>query len=80
MGWTRAANFALAIVILLAGLGVWKTFGGDIGSGGNEDPPTAPGLAMQPSTPETSEIPAIVPSPIATPQAAFACDFRADIP
>jgi hypothetical protein len=79
-GWTRAANIALAIVILLAGLGVWKTFGGDLGSGGNDDPPTVPGLALQPSTPETSEIPAIVPSPVATPEPITACDLSADTP
>jgi hypothetical protein len=82
MAWSHAANIALAALVILAGLGVWRVFGGDFGSGGGgtDDPTMIPGVAMQPSTPETIEAPAVVPSPVATPAPITACDLSGDIP
>lgn len=83
MMWSSAANIALVLLILLAGFGTWRVFDGasSFGGGGDDGPPTVPGLAMQPSTPEQREAPLVVaPSPEATPEPFTACDLSSDIP
>ena len=76
MAWSHAANIALAALVILAGFGIWRVFDGDFGTGGggNDDPATIPGVAMQPSTRETITAPAATPAPIT------ACDLSGDIP
>ncbi|MEJ7900851.1 MAG: hypothetical protein WKF63_03345 [Thermomicrobiales bacterium] len=79
-GWSGFANATLAVVILLAGFGVWRVYDGMNASGPADPEGTVPGLAMQPATPEPTELPAVVAPPVSTPAPSSACDFRADIP
>lgn len=74
--WMGTANIALALLIVLAGVGVWRGLGGFGSSGNGGDEPTRiPGVAMQPATPETETAPeAATPAPIT------ACDLSGDIP
>lgn len=71
------ANATLALLVILAGLGIWQVYDGLDRS----TPPTTPdgsvpGLAMQPATPEATE----TPPAITIPDPAYACDFSADMP
>ncbi len=78
--WAPVANATLALVILLAGFGVWRVYDGLNGSGPADPEPMTPGIAMQPASPEATELPA-VEAPLAdTPAPITACDFSADIP
>lgn len=79
-GWSGFANATLALVILLAGFGIWRVYDGMNASVPADPAGTIPGLAMQPGTPEPTELPAVAAPPVATPAPASACDFRADIP
>lgn len=74
------ANIGLIVAILFAGFGVWRYYGEPGLPGGSDDPPTVPGVAMQPSTPEPTEAPEVVMPPVATPQPTTDCDFSQDIP
>jgi hypothetical protein len=75
--WQGLANATLALVIILAGFGIWRFYDGLNSTGTPEPTPTVPGLAMQPATPEATET---VTAPVATPTPAYACDFTSDIP
>lgn len=78
--WAPLANATLALVILLAGFGIWRAYDGLNGTGSGELEATVPGLAMQPATPAPTELAAVLAPPIATPSPSSACDFNADIP
>jgi len=78
--WAPVANATLALLILLAGFGIWRVYDGLNGSGPADPEGTTPGVAMQLATPEPTELPAIQAPPVATPAPITACDFSADIP
>ncbi len=74
MAWTGAANIALAVLlVVLAGLGVWRAFDGGFGGGGNGPAPSEGRYAQAPMTP--------VPEATALAgNAATSCDFGAEVP
>ena len=78
--WNTVANVGLVAAILLAVVGAWRIADGPgLPMGSNGDELTAPGVAMQPATPDaTAE--AVTAPPVATPAPATDCDFSADIP
>ncbi|MDQ3653600.1 MAG: hypothetical protein M3457_00790 [Chloroflexota bacterium] len=78
--WAPVANATLALLILLAGFGIWRVYDGLNGSGPADPEPVTPGIAMQPATPEATEIPAVEAPPAAAPAPISACDFSRDIP
>ncbi|MBA3274375.1 MAG: hypothetical protein H0T72_01170, partial [Chloroflexia bacterium] len=78
--WGGFANATLALVILLAGFGVWRFYDGLNGSGPADPEGMAPGIAMRPATPEGTEVLTVDAPPVATPAPITACNFSADIP
>lgn len=81
--WAPVANATLALIILLAGFGVWRAYDGLYDSGPTDPARRIAGLAAQPGTPgspEPTEPPVVAAPPVATPAPITACDFGADIP
>ncbi len=88
--WNTLANIGLAAALLLALVGVWRLSGSPGLPGDSDEAPTAPGFAMQASTPPpldatpdttpvSTEQQAEVP-PVQNQEPITDCDFRADIP
>jgi hypothetical protein len=72
--WIGAANIALVILVVVAGFAMWRSVGDQGGPRDN------PGVALQPSTPESVEAPAAQSSPVASAEPVTSCNLSGDIP
>lgn len=73
MGWTGAANVALALLIVVAGFGAWRVFDGGMIGGGDNAGRSEGNYAFAPTTP--------VPMATAdTDEVLTACDFSDEVP
>lgn len=77
--WTRAANIALVVLVILAGIGVVRGYGGFDGLTGSDGPATMPGTAMHASTPAATVTEPAAAS-VGTPAPLTTCALSGDIP
>jgi hypothetical protein len=77
--WTGAADVVLALLIVLASIATWRTFGG-FGSSDDGGLATVPSVVQHSSTPASAAELTPAGSTVATPAQVAGCDLGSDLP